>query len=992
MKKSTFLPACLLLIAALACNGATTVKFGSAMEVEIDGVAVPYEKNATFVAPDGLHVYRMRPQLNAGERTYGIKGTEHSYTASRFPLHGESDNWVPVALPDDGSTVTLTGCKVSNTYYVDAEHGNDAWDGTTDYAHRDENLGKGPKRSLQAAHDCAEEGSDSAGYPIVLASPGVYDEGVTNIYSSGTSDLCKRRLHVSKRISFIATEGADRTFVVGAPDPENGACGANAVGGIYASGSGFKFLQGFTITGCYSPSTQSKANQYGAAFCSESVGAYLLDCVISNNFAVKYSAANSGSFFRTRIYDNESTNYVARNCYFVSCMFAGNRITASNNAYNDSALAEGYCSFYFCTFDLRNDLQRDGRSRLEHSGSNLYGSFAYGVTATPDASRWHCSVNSDSPLFADADARDYRIGMLSPAIDAASYADFAAEARRFLTADVDGLPPVVRDGKVRIGAVWNEPPLPVTVLDTADGGMSISGGTAGTNVVLSAEEITVTATKAATRPFVGFEVNGEMIPYAGTSYAFTPSLEAGSVTSVKAIYGTDWYVDCVNGNDSNGGGSAALAKATIRAATTNAANGDVIHVAPGTYGALEGAQTWPNGSEIGTRVIIPEGVTVVGTEGAENTFIVGAAASGGSIGAGAVRCVVANNNAVLRGFTLTGGHTHARDSASSYDRTASAFYSVTARAATMEDCIISNNTGYRYTINQSVVRCCRVIGNRILLDGNGGSAGSTCKWYGSVIADNVGNSTIHYPQGFEQCTVKGNTYNDREALVIYNAQCPIVNSAVIDGKFDRNNDSGPLYCTNCLLPSAQTSWTSLPAEQLHNTIFAGAAESVVDERHCPVLGQFAGIDRGDAAYSSDALGDADLYNTPRILNGTIDIGAVEYDWRPTFAQALGRRFTVDYASPSVTTNATGGLLVVDGEVAGKVNSARPYEIAFDVTAGGLSVYVGDELVGRSSGTGEQSINFRVKDASDEIRLVVEAPGSVVLKKFVGTLGFVIRYM
>ena len=56
MKKSTFLPTCLLLIAALACNGATTVKFGSAMEVEIDGVAVPYEKNATFVAPDGVHV------------------------------------------------------------------------------------------------------------------------------------------------------------------------------------------------------------------------------------------------------------------------------------------------------------------------------------------------------------------------------------------------------------------------------------------------------------------------------------------------------------------------------------------------------------------------------------------------------------------------------------------------------------------------------------------------------------------------------------------------------------------------------------------------------------------------------------------------------------------------------------------------------------------------------------------------------------------------
>ena len=168
----------------------------------------------------------------------------------------------------------------------------------------------------------------------------------------------------------------------------------------------------------------------------------------------------------------------------------------------------------------------------------------------------------------------------------------------------------------------------------------------------------------------------------------------------------------------------------------------------------------------------------------------------------------------------------------------------------------------------------------------------------------------------------------------------------------------------------------------------------------------AGIDRGDMAVSSDMLGDKDIYGTPRILNAVLDIGAVEYDWRPTFAAELGRRFTMTYASPSVTTNATGGLRL-DGNVgtlgdralpvciAGTATSEGPYEILFDVTGGSLAVYVDGVLAGESSGTGEQSIRFDVPDAAAEIRFTftpdVENPGAAVLGKFAGARGFSISF-
>ena len=91
----------------------------------------------------------------------------------------------------------------------------------------------------------------------------------------------------------------------------------------------------------------------------------------------------------------------------------------------------------------------------------------------------------------------------------------------------------------------------------------------------------------------------------------------------------------------------------------------------------------------------------------------------------------------------------------------------------------------------------------------------------------------------------------------------------------------------------------------------------------------------EGAECSDALGDTDVYGTPRILNGAIDIGAVEYDWRPAFAQAVGKNLTLTDVSPSVTTNAAGGLLIPSGAVAGTVVKGGKYVFAFTLSGGSL---------------------------------------------------------
>jgi hypothetical protein len=615
------------------------------------------------------------------------------------------------------------------------------------------------------------------------------------------------------------------------------------------------------------------------------------------------------------------------------------------------------------------------------------------------------TLRSGDLLLADADARDFRPGVLSPAVDSLAYADLPDEVRRGDGVDLDGRFAVVRNGMATLGAVQDTVPCVVLL---GSGGETVSEGwSLGTNLVTAAGNVTITAN--ASRPLIGFEVDGTLLPYSGHSYSFAAPTESGVSKTVKAVYDTNWYVDCVNGNDADDG-AFGRPKQTIRAATTNAVAGDVIHVAPGTYGAAEGSQAATSSAKIGTRVVVPAGVTLESTGGATNTFIVGAEATGDQIdnatygtGTNAIRCVYAKSGAVVRGFTLTGGRGIGVSEASGEGRGA-AFCSSAVREAVLEDCIVSNNAAYMATIYQTVVRRCRVIGNiGTRTDNVSAPAGSACNWFDSIIDKNVGGGTVHYPILVEGCTIGANNSSHdggSPQVIYYNTyeDRAIVNSTILGGRSYFKN--GRLFCTNCLILSSMVG-ANIKVEQSYNTIFTNSASMKLDSDYRPVLGKYVGIDRGDVSVCT-ALGDGDVYGTPRILNGAIDIGAVEYDWRPTFNAEIGLRFKLTYASPTVTTNATGGLKL-DGDVgalgdralpvcvAGTVREAGPYEFRFEMTGGSAQVFVGGVLAGEASGTGAQSILFNVPDAASEIRFTFtpdeQNPGAAILGRFAGARGF-----
>ena len=143
-----------------------------------------------------------------------------------------------------------------------------------------------------------------------------------------------------------------------------------------------------------------------------------------------------------------------------------------------------------------------------------------------------------------------------------------------------------------------------------------------------------------------------------------------------------------------------------------------------------------------------------------------------------------------------------------------------------------------------------------------------------------------------------------------------------------------------------------------------------------------------------APGDEDLEDGQRIYDGTIDIGCFEFDWRGDFARALGRSrsLVVSAASPSVTTNAAGGLLLPgDGAAlaATWTNRSAPhgaeYSFAAQVTGDAtLSICRdGDSepWATLDASSGAATLSFRSDAATNELSFVLSGDGAAVLGGF-----------
>ena len=127
------------------------------------------------------------------------------------------------------------------------------------------------------------------------------------------------------------------------------------------------------------------------------------------------------------------------------------------------------------------------------------------------------------------------------------------------------------------------------------------------------------------------------------------------------------------------------------------------------------------------------------------------------------------------------------------------------------------------------------------------------------------------------------------------------------------------------------------------------------------------MDTGDNATVPALLDGHDAWFGQRIYNNTVDIGAVEADWRPRYGQLLGRNVAVSEASSSVSEEEDAVRLNPGDRVAADwtAPAGEPARLAVRVTGAGVLVVTRDgEELARIPTTGGVRRNLRFTAAAD----------------------------
>ena len=206
--------------------------------------------------------------------------------------------------------LSLCASALATEYFVDANRGNDDWDGTSATFVSGTT---GPKKTLQAAADLIPNNNGH----IITVLPGVYDEGGA-VYPGADYSLTNRLAISKQNVTIRSTGGKEVTHIVGASDSENAdGCGPAAVRCVRGPGSDKgTVLIGFTLRDGHNGITSTKnEDRGGGAF-----DVYLYDCTISN--CVSHTRGGAGN-----------------NCTFVRCRIIGNTAGAHGMACNSCSLA-----------------------------------------------------------------------------------------------------------------------------------------------------------------------------------------------------------------------------------------------------------------------------------------------------------------------------------------------------------------------------------------------------------------------------------------------------------------------------------------------------------------------------------------------------------------------------------------------------------------------------------------------------------------------------
>lgn len=462
----------------------------------------------------------------------------------------------------------------------------------------------------------------------------------------------------------------------------------------------------------------------------------------------------------------------------------------------------------------------------------------------------------------------------------------------------------------------------------------------------------------------------------------TAMLLLTAILSAATGNAAEFYVDPVLGDDAfdgsqpkpAGGESKVGPKKTLVGVMklVTASNGDIVHAAPGEYKSRD-ADNY--------RVKIPAGTSLIASGKAEETFIIGANATGVAVdeepwgcGTDAIRCAYMAANSRLVGFTVCGGR-----GAGIGDNYGGGIIAANSNNVVVADCIISNNvSGRAGGMSNGIAVRCEFSNN---LAKKSGPHVMRSSLYNCYLHDALGGDVFPVCQStMRNCHLKGGA-----------KECSVFNSYVSSDR------SGNKFHFS-RYPSKHNNSTAVT-----NCFIAATTAMQLDENCRPIKGSHNGIDKGSYYYYTNGMPQVvaeilgvDFKKGQRVYNGEIDIGCGEYDSRSDSAFSLAHSdcFSVEKQSPGVAFGDSGSVVIPGGEELQAVwtppeGVAVQLSYSFKATVTGEAVLIvyrdGKEVARWSAEDGAQAFGYATS-GTHTLRFVCEGEGAATVSMFKSMLG------